>query len=403
MQSFNQNQQEGQKTMLEKQIQQLFLELVSVWRDTDIKKIDAVRRLAARIEELYLSQNMPEMVKTISQSITQKLQGLGIPTAHHVSDYLDEQYKQTELYHPRPDQGTNIDNNKLEQSAKANPFDLSAEEKRSVVKTVKKRQSADEALLKAVESAAQVQKQALDYETDTFSSSTKKGYESSRTDIPNKHYRGPVHEAMSLLVVDLGKYYYDLKETLDDVERWYDPQQLPEARFVKMIEQLRGYILDVRKVIAPAKDLKYATSMHNWFHTLLKFLSHGKHAAAVMTSIPSSKHFRLKEDGTKEWEKRPLTREQVGDNIPEIEDLLERYAESKEFLSEIVSFFRRTGEWDRDDTIREYRREHCEKLVKYYADNGDFYHMLSNFREVTMDSEVAARRINARPTLSGLA
>ena len=122
----------------------------------------------------------------------------------------------------------------------------------------------------------------------------------------------------------------------------------------------------------------------------LKFLSHGKHAAAVMTSIPSSKHFRLKEDGTKEWEKRPLTREQVGDNIPEIEDLLERYAESKEFLSEIVSFFRRTGEWDRDDTIREYRREHCEKLVKYYADNGDFYHMLSNFREVTMDSEVAS-------------
>jgi hypothetical protein len=143
--------------------------------------------------------------------------------------------------------------------------------------------------------------------------------------------------------------------------------------------------------------------MHNWFHTLLKFLSHGKHAAAVMTSIPSSKHFKIKPDGTKEYDKRPLTREQVGDNIPEIEDLLERYADSKEFLSEIVSFFRRTGEWDRDDTIREYRREHCEKLVRHYADNGDFYHMLSNFREITMDSEVAARRINARTTLSGLA
>jgi hypothetical protein len=208
---------------------------------------------------------------------------------------------------------------------------------------------------------------------------------------------------MSLLVEDLAKYYYDMKETLDDVERWYDPKLLPESRFVKMIEQLRGYILDVRKVIAPAKDLKYATSMHNWFHTLLKFLNHGKHAAAVMTSIPSSKHFRIKPDGTKEYENRPLTREQVGDNIPEIEDLLERYADSKEFLNEIISFSRRNGEWDRDDTIREYRREHCEKLVKYYADNGDFYHMLSKFREVTMDSEVAARRINARPTLSGLA
>jgi hypothetical protein len=401
LQSFNQTGEE--KTMLETQIQQLFLELVSVWRDTDIKKADAVRRLAARIEELYLSQGRPEMVNTISRTITQKLRNLGIATAEHVSDYLDEQYKQTELARDGPDKGADVNNNELEQSAKANPFDLSAEEKRIVLKKLKKRQTADDALVKSLESAAQIQKQALDYETDTFSHSTMKGYESSRTDIPNNHYRGPVHQAMSELVIDLGKYYYDLKETLDDVERWYDPKLLPEARFVKMIEQLRGYILDVRKVIAPAKDLKFATSMHNWFHTLLKFLSHGKHAAAVMTSIPSSKHFKIKPDGTKEYDKRPLTREQVGDNIPEIEDLLERYADSKEFLSEIVSFIRRSGEWDRDDTIREYRREHCEKLVRYYADNGDFYHMISNFREVTMDSEVAARRINARPTLSGLA
>jgi hypothetical protein len=401
LQSFNQTGEE--KTMLEKQIQQLFLELVSVWRDTDIKKADAVRRLAARIEELYLSQGRPEMVNTISRTITQKLRNLGIATAEHVSDYLDEQYKQAELARDGPDKGADVNNNELEQSAKANPFDLSAEEKRTVLKKLKKRQTADDALVKSLESAAQIQKQALDYETDTFSHSTTKSYESSRTDIPNNHYRGAVHQAMSELVIDLGKYYYDLKETLDDVERWYDPKLLPEARFVKMIEQLRGYILDVRKVIAPAKDLKFATSMHNWFHTLLKFLSHGKHAAAVMTSIPSAKHFKIKPDGTKEYDKRPLTREQVGDNIPEIEDLLERYADSKEFLSEIVSFFRRTGEWDRDDTIREYRREHCEKLVRHYADNGDFYHMLSNFRETTMDSEVAARRINARPTLSGLA
>ena len=167
-----------------------------------------------------------------------------------------------------------------------------------------------------------------------------------------------------------------------------------------MIEQLRGYIQDVRRVIAPAKDLKFATSTHNWFHTLLKFLNHGKHGAAVMTSIVSDEHFKIKPDGTKEYEKRPLTREQVGDNIPEVEDLLARYAESKEFLNNIISYFRRTGEWDRDDTIREYRREYCEKLVMHYADNGDFYHMLSTFREQMMDSAVAARRIKAGPILS---
>lgn len=391
---------EKTNAMLETQIQQLFLELVSVWRDTDLKKVDAVRRLAARMEELYLSQGMPEMVATISMSITQKLRNLGITTADHVSDYLDEQYKQTQLGPRLPVNGENVDNNKLEDSARANPFDLAPEEKRTVLKHLKKRRSADESLAKAIESAAKVQNQALDYETDTFNHTVRVGKDHCHTINPKKNYRGPVHKAMSLLVEDVGKYYYDLKETLDDVEDWYDPKLLPEARFCKMIEQLRGYIQDVRKVIAPAKDLKFATSMHNWFHTLLKFLVHGKHAAAVMTSIPSNEHYHVKEDGTIEYDDRPLTREQVGDNIPEIEDLLDRYAESKEFLNEIISFFRRSGEWDRNDTIREYRREYCQKLVKYYADNGDFYHMLSIFRERTMDSAVAARRIKANPILS---
>jgi hypothetical protein len=159
----------------------------------------------------------------------------------------------------------------------------------------------------------------------------------------------------------------------------------------------------VRKIIAPAKDLKYATSMHDWFHTLIKFLMHGKHAGGVMTSIPSARHFRTKADGTIEAEKRPLTREQVGDRVPYVEDLLEDYADSKLFLSHLKAFFRGNKEWDRDDTIRRWRREFTEKLVRRYADDGDFYNHLSVFRELTMNAEVAARRINARPKLSNLA
>ena len=106
-----------QSQHLEKQIEQLFLELVSVWRDSDVKKIDAVKRLAARIEELYLSRNMPEMVRTISQTITEKLRNVGIATAHHVHDYLDEHYKQNSLARFGTDNGAhsgaNVDNNLL--------------------------------------------------------------------------------------------------------------------------------------------------------------------------------------------------------------------------------------------------------------------------------------------------
>ena len=41
--------------ILEKQIPQLFVEVICVWRDTDIKKNEAVKRLAARLEEYYHS------------------------------------------------------------------------------------------------------------------------------------------------------------------------------------------------------------------------------------------------------------------------------------------------------------------------------------------------------------
>ena len=104
-----------QSQHLEKQIEQLFLELVSVWRDSDLKKIDAVKRLAARIEELYLCRNMPEMVSSISQSIRNKLESAGITTAKHVHDYLDSKYKQESYDHSdtRTYSGANIDNNLL--------------------------------------------------------------------------------------------------------------------------------------------------------------------------------------------------------------------------------------------------------------------------------------------------
>ena len=82
--------------------------------------------------------------------------------------------------------------------------------------------------------------------------------------------------------------------------------------------------------------------MHDWFHTLIKFLMHGKHAGGVMTSIPSAKHFRTKPDGTTEPEKRPLTREQVGDRVPYVEDLLEDYSDSKVVPSGFKAYLRGT-------------------------------------------------------------
>jgi hypothetical protein len=91
LQSTQQN--ENRIKILKTQIDQLFLEVVSIWRDTDVKKTKAVKHLAARMEELYLQQGLDDMVKTISSSIAGRLESVGIRTAKHVNDYLEDKYK----------------------------------------------------------------------------------------------------------------------------------------------------------------------------------------------------------------------------------------------------------------------------------------------------------------------
>ena len=74
---------------LEKQIEQLFLELVSVWRDSDCKEDRRRQTLGGAYRGTLSLRNMPEMMCTISQTITDKLRIVGIATANHVHDYLD--------------------------------------------------------------------------------------------------------------------------------------------------------------------------------------------------------------------------------------------------------------------------------------------------------------------------
>ena len=396
MQSVQKN-ETNTHTILTKQINQLYTELISVWRDTDIKKSQAVKMLAARMEEYYLQQGQPQEISYISKKISDKLRDNGLTaTAHHVSDYLEDKYKQPEFAHNRPTIGTVLPNIDIEHIFRKNAL-----EERTPQEV---QQFDDYAKLIAEEAeanrqAAQIRKIALDDDSDSL---TRKHYDKVQTDIPDLNYRGAVYQQLWLLVKDLEAYHKDMRETLDDFGRWYDPEKVPEKPFVQAIEQFRGYIKDVRCIIAPSKDLKYATSMHNWFHTLSKFLMHGKHAAGVMTSIPSDKHFKTMLDGTIEAIMRSLTREQCGDRVDWVEDLLVRWADSKVFMNELTAFVKRRGDWSRDDRVRNARLRFDLTLIKVYADDGDFLNWLSFFREKTMDSAVcsAAHRCKGYPLRS---
>jgi hypothetical protein len=100
--------------ILEKQIDQLFGEVISIWRDTDIKKSQSVRMLAARLEEYYLESGKPQEIQYICKMIVDKLKENGLEeTAHHVYDYLEDKYKQQNFQHARSDTGATLFTNNL--------------------------------------------------------------------------------------------------------------------------------------------------------------------------------------------------------------------------------------------------------------------------------------------------
>jgi hypothetical protein len=105
--------QEKEREILEKQIQQLFVEVISIWRDTDIKKNDAVRRLAARLEEYYIQIGQQQEIQTICRIIQDKLESVGLKTANHVKDYLEDKYKRDYTKSEKAIDGDILGNNLL--------------------------------------------------------------------------------------------------------------------------------------------------------------------------------------------------------------------------------------------------------------------------------------------------
>ena len=198
LQSTQQN--ENRIKILKTQIDQLFLEVVSVWRDTDTKKTKAVKHLAARMEELYLSQGLDSMVNTISSTIASRLESLGIRTAKHVHDYLDDKYKR-DYEIKKPDYnlqnaisgdilGTNLS---VDEIIKKDPLrERTADEIQYLEEAFKKYDVQRE----INRQAAKVRKIALNDDDHL----AKKEYERVTTDIPDPS-RGLAYNAWNMYVI----------------------------------------------------------------------------------------------------------------------------------------------------------------------------------------------------------
>jgi hypothetical protein len=418
-----QSTKQSQQDTLKVQIEQLFNEVVSVWKDSDTKKIEAVKRLAARMEEYYLSAGWA--INTISTEISRRLRAAGIEkTAHHVSDYLDEKYKLS--YAPRynlsnslptdPDNGMLSPNNRIEEIIKKDPLTAPKEEVQEIIEYAKN----IEVNAKAFKQAADIRHIA--YDTDGHIPG--KHYEKVTTDLPEAQATTASQVWNSEVMSVIETFYNSHKEVGKNLERIP-----PDAEKAKaMVEPFREYVKllklifePVNEFIGPFKDLKFATTKPKWWKIVLKFFDHGKHAAAVMDAINSHKYLEERElrvlkiqcpacqyfatvpDNTK-TPMDPQARSQVKlyiDHVMDYHNKEVRYSNIK--IEEGKVTIQVPAE---RDLTREQVGDQIKELVELairFVSAIKAMQALSEWREQFVDGRVATRRMDAREKLSDLA
>jgi hypothetical protein len=419
-------QQDRVKT-LKTQIDQYFKEVVSIWRDSDLKKIQAVKHLAARMEELYLSTGLP--INQISRDIGRRLEAAGIATWAHVSDYLEAKYKRDyipnyNLQNSIPVSGEIQPNNLIEQILKKDPLhERTPDEIQFLEETFKKYDIQRE----INRQAAKVRKIALNDDDHL----AKKEYERVTTDMPDPS-RGVAYNAWNMYVIPQEKRSYNTAEgILKALERLPPEQDKDQA----LAEAIKGYgemLQALNEFKEPFKDLKYATTIKKWWRTVIRYFDHGKHAAGVMDAIASHKYlenrdltvnaincpeqpcnyFATLSEDTKAMVKQ--TRPQVELLVNHITDyhhcmLFETLEQTIDRLTRSLVITRQkiTIQVPKDrDLTREQVGDKIKELVELavnFVKAIQAFELLCEWRERTADGRVASRRIDAHPKLSDLA
>jgi hypothetical protein len=413
-----QSSEQSKQDILKVQIEQLFKETISVWQDSDTKKIDAVKRLAARMEELYISIGIP--INTISSDITQRMQKAGVKTWAHVSDYLDLKYKRDytpnyNLQNSIPDRGEYDTKNHIEEIIKVDPLARTKDQIQELDEYAKR--IAAEA--QANRQAAEVKHIALDYDKDHIPS---KQYEKVTTDMPEPEKKLAYNAWNTFVMPQVRTLFHTAEGILSALEK-LPPEDDQDQELAKAFELFGNMLKSLNEFMAPFKDLKYATTIKRWWRSVIRFYDHGKHAAAVMDAISSHKHV---EDRDIEILKISCPKEgcpyfaTVGDDVTNVQDpkaasqikllndhIMDTHDRAIGKLPIEITKGKITVQVPRErDTTREQVGDRIKYLVELainFVPNIKALEVLCNWREKTGDPRVAARRIDANPKLSDLA
>jgi hypothetical protein len=438
LQSTQQN--ENRIKILKTQIDQLFLEVVSIWRDTDVKKTKAVKHLAARMEELYINTGLP--INRISGDISRRLQAAGIITWAHVSDYLEAKYKRDytpnyNLSNSIPASGDMLPNNAIEEIIKKDPLRERTADEIQYLEEAFKRYDVQREINRQ---AAKVRKIALNDDDHL----AKKEYERVTTDMPDPS-RGVSYNAWNMYVIPEEKRSLNTAEGILKALERLPPEEDKDQALADAIKGYGAMLKALNEFKEPFKDLKYATTIKKWWRTVIRYYDHGKHAAGVMDAIASHKYLEDREltvnaincpeqpckyfatlsEDTEVMAKQ--TRPQVELLINHVSDyhycgLKRNKTKGKPDTLEpetvedtiqklmpklIITRQKITIQVPKDrDLTREQVGDKIKELVELavnYVKAIQAFELLCQWRERTADGRVASRRIDAHPKLSDLA
>jgi hypothetical protein len=383
------------------------------------------------MEELYIQMGQP--INTISADISRKLESVGIKTAHHVSDYLDPKYKREKAPAYNLVEGNNpdigiIDNKNLLVMHKDIP-QIVKEEAQDFWEFAKK----VTVHANAIKQLCEVNGWALN-EEDALAN---KKYSKVTTELPDPK-RGLAWNAWNMYVMpEIERFYNTHKEIHKAIEK-LPPE---EDKDQEMANAFQVYGAEMFKPLndfnAPFKDLKYATTVKNWWRTVVRYYDHGKHAAGVMDAINSHKYLEEKEIPVDViaclYQNQPCsyavtlpeTEEGQARNIdPQLELLLDHLKDKHEYEID-------TADETLDKTLaklapscviskqmikvqvpkeRDLTREQVGDKIKELVELAikfvpaiKAFQVLCAWREETADGRVATRRMDAHEKLSDLA
>ena len=230
------------------------------------------------------------MVNTISSSIANRLESLGIKTAKHVRDYLDDKYKR-DYEIKKPDynlqnavSGDILGNNflSIDEIIKKDPLSERTADEIQYLEEIFKKYDIQREINRQ---AAKVRKIALNDDDHL----AKKEYERVTTDMPDPS-RGLAYNAWNMYVLPQEKRSFNTAEGILKALERLPPEEDKDQALADAIKGYGQMLASMNEFKEPFKDLKYATTIKKWWKTVIRYYDHGKHAAGVMDAIASHKY-----------------------------------------------------------------------------------------------------------------